>query len=177
MSRVRPLNGAGRRNRAAGEGNPLWVAAGPRASILEATGKDLRQPSPTHRAADPVERRAAPSCGYRRSPLRGGSARDVALARSRGAREPRGTQSGPRRHLRHRFAIVCLTGLQSQRNCGNPRRIRRPRTRSRFRRKPATFARGELAAENRGVPGSSPGLAIRERPAKRWIWRESPRST
>jgi len=38
---------AGRRNRAAGEGNPLWVAAGPRAAMLEATSKELRQASRT----------------------------------------------------------------------------------------------------------------------------------
>src|SRR4051794_38581966 len=39
-------------------------------------------------------------------------------------------------------------------------RIRRPTTRPRFRCKSVTFACGGQAAENRGVPGSSPGLAI-----------------
>ena len=39
--------------------------------------------------------------------------------------------------------------------------IRRRKRRWQFRCKKPTFARGGLAAENRGVPGSSPGLAIR----------------
>src|SRR4051812_18123611 len=40
---------AGRRNRTPGEGNPSWVAAGPPAAMLEATGKDRRPRSTTHR--------------------------------------------------------------------------------------------------------------------------------
>src|SRR5215217_9710634 len=35
----------------------------------------------------------------------------------------------------------------------------------------------EHTTENRGVPGSSPGLAITEGPAKRCVWRKCPRST
>src|ERR671939_416806 len=63
---------AGRRNRAAGEGNPLWVAAGPRAAMLEATGKDQRQASRTLRVVDSAGRdTAAPSRRYRRRPSRG----------------------------------------------------------------------------------------------------------
>src|SRR3954453_13382734 len=75
---------AGRRNRAAGEGNPLWVAAGSRAAMLEATGKDQRQASRTLRAVDSCERdAAAQSCGHWRGPLRDGLAADAASGRPR----------------------------------------------------------------------------------------------
>src|SRR4051812_26768369 len=79
---------AGRRNRAAGEGNPLWVAAGPRAAMLEATGKDQRQASRTLRVVDSGERdAAAPSRGYRHGPLRGGSDAHAAHAPSARSRD------------------------------------------------------------------------------------------
>src|SRR4051794_30165243 len=91
---------AGRRNRAAGEGNPLWVAAGPRAAMLEATGKDQRQASRTLRAVDSGERDAAvPSYGYRGRPLRHRSAADVVLARSRDNCAPARTQPRIGSHL------------------------------------------------------------------------------
>ena len=74
----------GRRNRAGGDGNPLWVAASPRAAMLEATGKDQRQASRTLRVADSGERdAAAPSCDHGRGPLRDGLAADAASSRPR----------------------------------------------------------------------------------------------
>src|SRR4051812_10075657 len=84
---------AGRRNRAAGEGNPLWVAAGPRAAMLEATGKDPRQASRTIRVVDSDGRDGgAPARGYRRRPSRRCSAAGAAPARSRDNRTPTGTE-------------------------------------------------------------------------------------
>jgi hypothetical protein len=100
---------------------PLWVAAGPRAALLEATGKHQRHLSRTLRVADSGERDVAPSCGLRRDLLRGGSIPDVGSARSRGTPEALGHAAGSPTSFGHRFAIVCLRGLQSQRNCGNPR--------------------------------------------------------
>src|SRR3954468_25102170 len=82
---------AGRRNRAAGEGNPLCVAAGPRAAMLEATGKGRRQASRTLRVVDSGERDTpAPSCGQGRGPLRDGLAADAASGRLRDTRMPGG---------------------------------------------------------------------------------------
>src|SRR4051794_6903518 len=91
---------AGRRNRAAGEGNPLWVAAGPRAAMLEATGKGERQASRTRRVADSGERdTVAPSCGHRRGPLRDGLAAHAASGRPPDTRMPRDGELGLRGHL------------------------------------------------------------------------------
>src|SRR3954451_10440497 len=87
---------AGRRNRAAGEGNPLRIAAGPSAAMLEATGKDERQASHSLGVVDSVVRDAAvPSCGQLCGPVRTDSAPHIVAAGSPGARKPRGTQPRP----------------------------------------------------------------------------------
>src|SRR4051794_23371794 len=121
---------AGRRNRAAGEGNPSWVAAGPRAAMLEATGKDQRQAPRSLWVADQL--RATRPRPDRGTPRRPG-------VRSR-------ISEVIRAQIRDRVPDSAAVARKVRESSGTRRRDGR----SRFRCKLTTFARGGLAAENRG---------------------------